>query len=64
MRTGMMIISGYVRRARCRINAFGFASNLTFPAQKASVGLKFFDEFADRSTYQGFSLQFSGSISF
>ena len=49
---------------RYRINAIGFASNLAFPTRKTSVGLKFFDEFADRSTYQGFSLQFSGSISF
>jgi hypothetical protein len=49
---------------RYRINAIGFASSVAFPSRKASLGVKFFDEFADRSTYQGFSLQLSGSISF
>jgi hypothetical protein len=49
---------------RYAVNAIGFASNLTFPKRKANVGVKFFEEFANRSTFQGFSLQFSGSISF
>jgi len=49
---------------RYAVNAIGFASNLTFPKQKANIGVKFFEEFANRSTFQGFSLQFSGSISF
>jgi len=49
---------------RYAVNALGFASNLAFPRRKVSLGLKFFKEFADRSTFQGFSLQFSGSLSF
>jgi hypothetical protein len=49
---------------RYAINALGFAANLTFPTRKLSFGVKYFDEFADRSTFQGFSLQFSGSLSF
>lgn len=49
---------------RYAVNAIGFAANLTFPKQKASLGVKFFEEFANRSTFQGFSMQFSGSISF
>ena len=49
---------------RYAVNALGFASNLLFPKRKANLGVKFFEEFANRSTFQGFSLQISGSISF
>ena len=49
---------------RYAVNSLGFAVNSTFPKHKASVGLKYFKEFADRSTFQGYSVQFSGSISF
>jgi hypothetical protein len=51
-------------RARYAINALGFAATIAFPRRKASLGARFFEEFADRSTFQGFSLQFSGSVSF
>jgi hypothetical protein len=46
------------------VNALGFASNVMLPARKASLGVKYFREFANRSTYQGYSLQISGAISF
>src|SRR5262249_40383215 len=49
---------------RYAVNALGVASNVTFSKRKLNLGLKFFDEFANRSTFQGFSLQFSGSVSF
>ena len=49
---------------RYAINALGFAAGLAFPRRRLSLGARFFREFADRSTFQGFSLQFSGSISF
>ncbi len=49
---------------RYAVNALGFAVNSAFPKHKASVGLKYFKEFADRSTFQGYSVQFSGSIGF
>jgi hypothetical protein len=49
---------------RYAINAVGFAANLAFPKRKLSFGVKYFDEFANRSTFQGFSLQFSTSLSF
>lgn len=49
---------------RYAVNAFGVASNVTFPKRKLNLGLKFFEEFANRSTFQGYSLQASGSISF
>jgi hypothetical protein len=49
---------------RYAVNALGFASSLLFPKRRANLGMKFFKEFANRSSFQGFSLQFSGSISF
>jgi hypothetical protein len=49
---------------RYAVNALGFAVNSAFPKHKASVGFKYFKEFANRSTFQGYSAQFSGSISF
>jgi hypothetical protein len=45
------------------VNAVGFAVNLAFPKRKASLGFKYFKEFLDRSTFQGYSVQLSGSIS-
>lgn len=50
--------------AHYRVNALGFASTLMMPARKVSVGLKYFKEFEDRSTFQGYSLQITGSIKF
>jgi len=47
-----------------RINALGFASSLILPARNVSVGVKYFKEFEDRSTYQGYSFQITGSIKF
>jgi hypothetical protein len=49
---------------RYAINALGFASNVTLPNRRLNFGLKFFEEFANRSTFQGYSLQGSGSFSF
>jgi hypothetical protein len=49
---------------RYAVNALGFTSSVTFPKRPASVGVKFFEEFANRSTFQGFSLQVSGSLRF
>ena len=49
---------------RYAINSIGFASQVTFPAQRLNLGMKFFEEFADRSTFQGYSLQFTGVFNF
>jgi hypothetical protein len=49
---------------RYAINSLGVALNAAFPRQRASLGFKFFDEFADRSTYEGFSIQIQGAIHF
>lgn len=49
---------------RYAINSLGFALSATFPKQKASLGFKYFDEFVDRSTYEGLSVQVQGAIHF
>jgi len=50
--------------AHYRVNALGFASSLMLPTRKVSVGVKYFKEFEDRSTFQGYSLQITASIKF
>lgn len=49
--------------AHYRVNALGFAANFNMPA-RVSVGVKYFKEFLNRSTFQGHSFQLSGAISF
>jgi len=50
--------------AHYRVNALGFATSLILPSRKVSVGIKYFKEFEDRSTFQGYSLQITGAIKF
>jgi hypothetical protein len=47
-----------------KVNALGFASNLALPDRKLSLGLKFFKEFSNRSTFQGSTLHISGAVTF
>jgi len=50
--------------AHYKVNALGFAANATVPEHKVSVGIKYFREFECRSTYQGYTLQISGAVTF
>jgi hypothetical protein len=50
--------------ARYAVNALGVASNVALPARKVNLGLKYFKEFSNRSTYQGFTLHISGAVTF
>ena len=50
--------------SRYAINSIGLAANVNLPSRKTSVGLKYFDEFANRSTFQGYSLQITASVTF
>lgn len=52
------------RAARYRVNAIGLAANVVLPARRVSLGLKYFGEFANRSTYQGYTLQIAGAVTF
>jgi hypothetical protein len=49
--------------AHYKVNALGVASNVNITS-RVNAGFKYFGEFANRSTFQGHSIQFSGSISF
>ena len=51
-------------KERYAINALGFAVNSAFPKRKASLGFKYFKEFSNRSTFQGYSMQVTGSYTF
>jgi hypothetical protein len=53
--------SSAVSEERYGINAFGLAVLGVFP-KRTSVGIKYFQEFADRATFQGYSLQVIASI--
>jgi hypothetical protein len=53
-----------VSEERYAVNALGFALNLAFPERRVSVGLKYFKEFENRSTFQGYSFQVAGAIGF
>lgn len=49
-------------KERYAVNALGFATNVTLPRHGVNLGVKYFKEFANRSTFQGYSLQ--GSVRF
>ncbi len=50
--------------AHYKVNALGFAANVMLPSRKVNLGAKYFKEFANRSTFQGYSLQISAAIGF
>jgi hypothetical protein len=49
---------------RYRVNALGVGASLLLPPQKVTLSLKFFDEFSNRWTYQGYSVQISAGVLF
>jgi hypothetical protein len=49
---------------RYRVNAVGVGMNLVLPPQKVTLSLKYFDEFSNQWTYQGYSLQISVGVGF
>jgi hypothetical protein len=56
-------ISPSVSAERYAINAFGFAVSGVLP-KRTSFGIKYFQEFANRATFQGYWLQVIASIGF
>jgi hypothetical protein len=48
---------------RYKVNALGFASSVNLQ-KSINVGFKYFQEFGNRSTFQGHSIQISGAIKF
>src|SRR5215469_10428014 len=49
---------------RYRVNALGVGMNLLLPTRKVTLSLKYFDEFSNQWTYQGYSLQISAAVVF
>ena len=46
------------------VNALGLVSTLLLPQRKATLSLKYFNEFRARSTFQGYTLHISTGITF
>ena len=56
-------VSADQSRERYAINALGFVTNLVLPDHRFSAGIKFFEEFANRAAYQGYSFPGVGAFS-
>jgi hypothetical protein len=50
--------------ARYAINGVGLTANINLPARKASVGVKYLEEFANQSTFQGYAVHIFGALVF
>ena len=50
--------------SRYKVMALGLATTVGVPARRVSFGFKYFKEFWSRSTFEGYSIQVSGSITF
>jgi hypothetical protein len=50
--------------ARYRINAVGLAASVALPGRGVSLGARYLKEFSNKSTFQGYSVQVSGSVNF
>jgi len=48
--------------ARYRVNALGVASIVALPERGVALGFKYFDEFSNESTFEGYSFQISVAI--
>jgi len=48
--------------ARYRVHALGVASIVALPEQGVTLGFKYFDEFSNESTFEGYSFQISVAI--
>jgi hypothetical protein len=62
-KTGPTITSEQ-EEAHYRVSSLGFTANVILPSQKLNLGFKYFSELSGRSTFQGYSVQISGSIRF
>ena len=50
--------------AHYRVYALGIGANLLLPTRQMALGIRYFDEFAARSTLEGYSVQISATITF
>jgi len=49
---------------RYRVNSLGVGLNFVLPARKVTLSFKYFDEFSNQWTYQGYSVQLSAGVGF
>ena len=49
---------------RYAVNSLGLSLHVTIPKHKLNMGVRYFKEFANRATFEGYSLQFAGGIRF
>ncbi len=49
---------------RYRVNSLGVGLNFVLPARKVTLSFKYFDEFSNQWTYQGYSVQISAGFGF
>jgi hypothetical protein len=49
---------------RYRVNSLGLGVNYVLPARKVTLTFKYFDEFSNQWTYQGYALQISAAVGF
>jgi hypothetical protein len=47
---------------RYRVHSLGIGSVVAFPERGATLGFRYFDEFSNESTFEGYSLQISVAI--
>jgi hypothetical protein len=57
-------ISAEQASARYHVNALGFATNVSLPARRVGLGVKYFKEFSNRSTFEGYTLQIAAAVTF
>src|SRR5206468_9676069 len=50
--------------AHYRVNALGAAANILLPVRKTALGVKYFKEFSNSATVQGYSLQIFAAVTF
>jgi hypothetical protein len=46
------------------VHSLGFSTYVMLPPRKVNLGFKYFKEFEDRSTYQGYSIQMTAAVKF
>ena len=50
--------------SRYAVNALGLSAAVVWPEREVSLGVRYFKEFSNRSTFQGYSTQISATIGF
>ena len=47
-----------------QVYALGVGGNLMLPDQKVTLGFRYFDEFSNKNTFEGYSVQITGAVKF